>query len=167
MLASNHMSYLDPVILGSMAPRQLCFLAKQELFRNIFFGTFLKKLDVFPLKRNSADFSALRLAQRLLQAGKALLLFPQGTRIPVLQRSDFQKGVGFLAQRMRVPVVPVRIFGTDIALSPGSKKITRTDISVIFGTPLWIGDAETPESFTNRLFDEIQKLSLTKKSFKR
>ena len=80
ILASNHASYLDPPALAAACPRIVSFLAKEGLFRNVFFGRFISSLNAFPIKTHSADFGALRLAIKELKAGKVLTIFPEGGR---------------------------------------------------------------------------------------
>jgi len=76
ILASNHVSYLDPIVLGAISPRKLNFMAKEELFCHPLISWFLSRVGAFPVKRDSADLSALKYALRRLREGKALILFP-------------------------------------------------------------------------------------------
>src|ERR1043166_9166086 len=69
LLVANHSSVLDPPLVGGMTPRRLTFLAKAELFRVPGIGAFLRRLGAQPLRREGADPSALRVAQRVLQDG--------------------------------------------------------------------------------------------------
>ncbi len=80
LIVANHSSVLDPPLVGGMCPRQLTYLAKAELFRVPGLGGLIRRLGAQPLRREGADPSALRTAQRVLAEGKALLVFPEGTR---------------------------------------------------------------------------------------
>lgn len=133
ILASNHISYLDPVILAVASPRKLNFMAKRELFRNRLIGPFLMGLGAFPVKRDSADLSALKEAIRRLRQGLGLVLFPEGSRGFGTQAQEPQAGIGFLAAKTAVPVVPAFIKGTDLALPRGARRIKAARISVSFG----------------------------------
>ena len=131
-MASNHLSYLDPIALGIANPRKLSFMAKKDLFKNRFFSKLLSAVNAMPLKRNQADLSALKGAIKRLKEGSAMVLFPEGSRTS--QRAH--PGVAFLAISAGVPIVPARIQGTDIALPKGSRFIRPTKITVYFGEPI-------------------------------
>ena len=80
LLASNHSSLLDPPLIGCVLPRELDYLAKTELFRIPGFGALIRRLNAHPVDRSGSDSAALRLALRLLGDGRAVLVFPEGTR---------------------------------------------------------------------------------------
>src|SRR5437762_2318878 len=80
LLASNHVSYLDPMILGITTGRRLNYMAKDSLFKNKVFGFVLPRLGAFPIKRKTADTGALKECFRRIREGGPLLLFPEGTR---------------------------------------------------------------------------------------
>ena len=80
ILASNHVSNLDPVILRLSTKQKLHFLAKESLFKNKIFGALIACLGAFPIRRDSADIGALKEAIRRLKKGHPLLVFPEGTR---------------------------------------------------------------------------------------
>lgn len=138
ILASNHLSYLDPAVLGAACRRKLNFMARDDLFRIPFFGWFIRRTGAFPVKRNSADRAALKEATRRLNAGKALSLFPEGSRSGDGTFSEPQPGIGFLAAKLKCPVIPVFIKGTDKAFPKGAKFIRRAKISVCFGKQITI-----------------------------
>ncbi len=132
-MASNHTSYLDPVALAAACPRKLDFMAKEELFANPLFAGFLSRVGVFPVKRNSADLSALKEAMRRVEQGGVLALFPEGSRRFDGASTQPHAGIGFLAAKLNVPVIPVFIRGSDSALPKGAKFIRPVRICVYFG----------------------------------
>ncbi len=160
ILASNHISFLDPVILGVACPRRLNFLARHDLFRNPAFGWLLLHLNVVPLKRGAADLSALKEAMARLRAGKGLLLFPQGTR---QQGSEFfggaRPGVGFLAAKLNVPVIPAFIQGTERAMPRGTKFIHPAKVKLIFGKQILIERGMPYRAFAGNVMEKIRHLS--------
>src|SRR5471030_135232 len=79
ILASNHISNLDPVVLGICSVRRLNFMAKIELFHGLL-GFFLTNLGAFPVKRGEADFGAMKEALKRLKKGHGVLIFVEGTR---------------------------------------------------------------------------------------
>ncbi len=114
VLASNHVSNIDPVIVGLAAMRELHFLAKEELFRaSRLFGWLIRKYNALPVRRGSADAAAIKCWSRVLRSGQTLVLFPEGTRSKTGEIAQFKPGVGMLAIRNRVPVVPTLIQGLD------------------------------------------------------
>ncbi len=111
LLCSNHMSNLDPPTIAVMVPRQLRFLAKEELFHNKPFAWLIRHLGATPITRGGADVSAVKTCIRILRSGENLLMFPQGTRRPQLREKDVKPGAVTIAQRSGVPIVPVAICG--------------------------------------------------------
>ncbi|RKY40772.1 MAG: 1-acyl-sn-glycerol-3-phosphate acyltransferase [Candidatus Omnitrophota bacterium] len=155
ILASNHLSFLDPVVLGVACPRRLYFLAKEELFRNSLFSLFIRVLGAIPLRRNYSDLKAIKKSLAVLNKENPLVIFPQGTR----ERYDgIKEGVGFLAKKSKSPVVVARIIGTDKVLPKGEKKIRLKKIKVIFDK---LSDNAYPESyqeFSLKVFERIMNL---------
>ena len=145
MLVANHSSFLDPPLGGAVTPRQLGFLAKEELFRIPLFGRLIHALNARPLRRGGADPKALRAALRVLDEGRALLVFPEGTRGEEGVLRTPKAGAGMLAVLSGVPVVPVYIEGSgrvwprDRALPRPGKVIVR------FGPPLRFARGEGSE----------------------
>src|SRR5256885_1280662 len=83
LIVSNHVSIADPVVLISVSPRPLVFMAKQELYRARFAGLFLRWWGgAFPVRRGQNDIRAVRDALALIHAGESLVVFPEGTRHP-------------------------------------------------------------------------------------
>jgi 1-acyl-sn-glycerol-3-phosphate acyltransferase len=112
LVVSNHMSYADPVILMATFKRPLIFMAKEELWRKPKGARWFNAWGgAFPVRRGQNDFKAVRQAIELLRAGHAVVLFPEGTRhLEGLGRP--QAGVGYLASRAGMPVLPIAINGT-------------------------------------------------------
>jgi 1-acyl-sn-glycerol-3-phosphate acyltransferase len=146
ILAGNHVSYLDPALLWSAAPRETHFIAKSELFDNAFLGWALPRVWAFPINRASADREAIQRATDLLKCGEPIGMFPEGTRRKpgaVLGEGDLGEahaGVAFIAMRAGVPVVPVGITGTDKALPPGAKLPRFPRVTIKFGPPVTVED---------------------------
>ena len=136
LVVANHSSILDPPLVGGMAPRPLCYLAKEELFRIPLFGRFIRGLNARPLKRDGADPRALRTALRLLEDGQALLVFPEGTRGDEGTLRAPKAGAALLAVLSGVPVVPAYVQGSG-RVWPRGQTLPRTGkVIVSFGPPL-------------------------------
>jgi|SRR5690348_6720599 1-acyl-sn-glycerol-3-phosphate acyltransferase len=136
LLVANHSSVLDPPLVGGAAPRPLTFLAKAELFKVPGFGALIRRLHAQPLRREGADPSALRAAQRVLQEGGALLVFPEGTRGDEGQLRPAKPGAALLAMQSGVPVVPVYVSGSGRAWPRGRRLPRPAKVRVTFGAPL-------------------------------
>ena len=148
ILAGNHVSYLDPVLLWCVAPHKTHFMARAELFDVPVVRWVSAHVYAFPVSRGSADREAIQRATTLLTRGEPVGMFPEGTRRAVGVDSEdstlgeAHSGVAFIAMRAGVPVVPVGISGTEKALPRGAKIPRFARVSVRFGAPV------LPEEFT-------------------
>jgi len=158
ILASNHISNLDPVLLGICSVRRLNFMAKIELFKGVL-GFILTRLGSFPVKRGEADLGAMKEALKRLKNGRVVLIFVEGTRRIGNATPKAQAGVGFLAIKSGVPIIPVYVKGTNQVMAPGSKSIKRGFVSATFGEPFYVNDAPTYEEASQRILDKIYALA--------
>lgn len=133
ILASNHVSHLDPPALSCASPRALHFMARHDLFNNWVFAALIRALNAFPVKREGADFTALKGAVRRLKAGEPLLIFPEGRRSRTGEIQAAQPGVGFLSIIAGVPILPVYVEGTATAMPKGARFIKPRTVFVYFG----------------------------------
>ncbi len=158
VLAGNHVSYLDPVVLGVACPVDVFFMAKEELFKGMF-GVLLKNVNAFPVHRNTADLGAIRMAMRVVAAGKGLVIFPEGARQPEGMLGAGLPGAGFIAQKLSVPVVPAFVRGTAQALPPNAKKIKYCRLHVAFGKPILFERRMPNQDAASLIMDRIKELS--------
>ena len=136
ILAANHQSVLDPALIGSVCPRELDYMAKAELFRIPGLSGLIRRLNAHPVDRTGSDSAALRLAIRLLGEGRAVLVFPEGTRGTEGRLQPARAGAGMLAALSEAPVVPVFVQGTGRALPRGAVLPRPTRVTVTFGAPI-------------------------------
>lgn len=134
ILASNHLSNMDPPLLCLSYPGQICWMAKVELIRMPVLGRILLKLGAFPVRRGENDRDAIRRARELLEMGYVIGMFPEGTRQKEGAFGEPQAGVGLLAMTPGVPVIPIRIRGTGDILQGG--RFHRAKVSVTVGPPV-------------------------------
>jgi 1-acyl-sn-glycerol-3-phosphate acyltransferase len=158
ILASNHLSNVDPMLLGICSVRRINFMAKIELFKG-FLGFVLSNVGSFPVKRGESDFGAMREALRRLKEGRVILIFVEGTRRINDEPTKAQAGAGFLAIKSGVPVVPVYLRGTDKVMAPGTKFFKRNPVSATFGEPFFVKAAPTYEEASQRILDKIYDLA--------
>jgi 1-acyl-sn-glycerol-3-phosphate acyltransferase len=160
ILASNHASHLDPLVLAAAIPRKVRFMGRQNLFTfNPFFGWFIRDLGAFPVKRKTGDITAFKKALRFLKNGEPLGMFPEGTRQANGILGQPQAGVGMLASRLGVPIVPAFIKGTEEAFPKGSKVLHPSRISVRFGKQINVERRTPYQDIAQRVMQEIRQLS--------
>ena len=136
VLASNHQSFLDPMVVGLGLPRQVHYMARDSLFRNFAFGRLISSLNAFPVKRNTADLGAIKESLRRLKNGKLVLLFGEGTRTHDGRIAPLQSGIVMLARKARVPVIPVVIDGAFEAWPRHNIFWQFQSIRVVYGEPM-------------------------------
>jgi 1-acyl-sn-glycerol-3-phosphate acyltransferase len=162
ILACNHASCLDPIVLGSGCLRSVHFMARDTLFHNRFLAFWMKAVGVIPVKRNSADFSALKHSLRTVRSGEGLAIFPEGTRRTIDKAFiNPEPGIGFLADKAGVPVIPAFVSGTSEILPKGvGKKINfGKKIVLRFGKEIHIERGKPYQEISNTIMAEIKKLS--------
>jgi 1-acyl-sn-glycerol-3-phosphate acyltransferase len=144
IIASNHLAWTDIPLVVCHLHRKVVYMAKEEYFSSKI-AWLVRFLGAFPVKRGEADRQALRTAEEQLKKGNILVIFPEGTRSRTRTMAVARAGMGLIALRTGVPVVPVAIWGSENALkklgapvtisygqpmvlTPKGKKITREDI---------------------------------------
>jgi 1-acyl-sn-glycerol-3-phosphate acyltransferase len=113
IICSNHIYWLDPLAVAAAFPAsyKIHFMAKKEIFSNIFFSYILKKAHAFPVNRQDADYSAVKKAYQLLKEGQVLGLFPEGSRSKNGEIQKAYNGAALISVRSGVPILPIAIAG--------------------------------------------------------
>lgn len=161
ILACNHLSNFDPVIMGGFAAkrRHSIYLAKKEVLSWPIIGRVLKHYGYIFIdrKKKGGDLHSLKEALKVLKDGESLALFPEGTRSKTGKMGKAKAGVGFLVYHSQTPVVPIRVINTNkLPFTWGPK--------VIFGKPFTIKADETRpikeqyQEFADKVMNEIKKL---------
>lgn len=127
IICSNHISNLDPPVVGITSPRDIYFMAKGELFEKRILGKLLTGIHAFPVKRGISDRNALRTGLKILKNNDTLGLFPEGTRSKTGEVGQPLAGAGFFALRSNAVIIPCAIIGPYKAW----KKLT-----VVYGKPM-------------------------------
>ncbi|MFH1198952.1 MAG: lysophospholipid acyltransferase family protein [Candidatus Omnitrophota bacterium] len=159
ILAGNHLSYIDPAVLGCGCARRISFMAKEELFRKFFARVWLKGVGAFAVKRSAADLSALKEALKRVKEGGILALFPEGGRVQDSFSSSPHAGIGFLAVKLGCPVIPVFIRGSDKVLPRGAKFTRFHKVSVRYGQAIQIGKHKDYAQIAEDIMQGIRNLS--------
>lgn len=137
IVVANHLSMVDPPLLGASIPRRIIFMAKEELFVNSFSRFVCENYGSFPVKRDQLDGKAIRTARELLEDGKVLGMFPEGRRSRNGLLQSAEAGAALLASHAGAPLLPVGISGTD-NIKGLSVIYRRPHIKVTIGKPFML-----------------------------
>ncbi len=158
LLASNHLSNLDPPILGSLIPFEIFYLGKAELFKNKIFGAILRHINVISVKRGVLDMKAIKQVQGALTDGYSVLVFPEGTR----RGKVIKPGVGLFAMSVKKPIVPIYLENTD---EVGACMLFKKRMKMVIGEPIpveyfsdWEENKASYQKLADYIFEKIQEL---------
>ncbi|WP_066497011.1 lysophospholipid acyltransferase family protein [Abyssisolibacter fermentans] len=153
VICGNHVSLLDPVIVGIICPRKINFMAKKELFNNILLRKLFLSIGAFPVDRAKADVSAIKKSLKLLKNEEVLGIFPEGTRVKTKDSSNTKAGISMIAIKAKAPVLPVYI-------DTNYKLFSKVKINI--GDPIFLdeyyGKKNTNEDYKTLSIDIMDKL---------
>jgi len=152
---SNHISFLDPIVIGCLLPRPISFMAKAELFKNPLLRWIIKHLGAFPVKRGTADLSAIKNALQVLKEGKIFGIFPEGTRSRTGELLNFSHGIASIAHRSKAKIIPITITNGYTLFKP---------ITVRIGKPLDFDRYFNQKSNTQLLEQMVEEMEAAIKS---
>jgi 1-acyl-sn-glycerol-3-phosphate acyltransferase len=145
LVLANHQSFFDPIMLGLASPRPLVYLARKTLFKPPWFAWLISSLNAVPVDQEGVAKEGFKAILKHLQAGEAVVVFPEGTRTETGALSPLKPGVQLLIKRLRMPIVPMGIAGAFEALawwekvprlSPLFGEATRSSVAVTVGEPI-------------------------------
>jgi len=136
LVAANHASHLDPPFIGAVMPHQMAFFARKSLWKPGLASWWMDGVGAIPVDRDGSDLAAIKRVLGTLAAGRPIALFPEGTRSPDGRLQPAKAGVGLIACKTGVPVVPCRIFDSHLALGRAGGFRPGTPIDIVFGRPL-------------------------------
>ncbi|MEM0966734.1 MAG: lysophospholipid acyltransferase family protein [Verrucomicrobiota bacterium] len=158
LLAANHISYLDPPAIGVSFRRPIHYFARDTLFRGPA-DRILRGVNAVPVNnRGGSDLTAMRRALDVLKEGEGLLVFPEGTRSPDGNFLEPRRGIGLLACKGGVPVLPARLFGTFEALGRGRKPRFGVPLRIRFGPLLQPEEFDPGRSAKDRFDQAAEKI---------
>lgn len=154
IVASNHISFIDPPVVGSSISREAFFAAKKELFANRMFGKLISHFNAFPVKRAEFDLTALKKSVEALKSGGVLIMFPEGTRSRSRDMLPFKRGVGYLVEKTGAAVLPAYISGSNRL----KENLFRSGGIVLrFGEPLYrLAEKHQGDDRYERIAGEVQ-----------
>lgn len=156
LIASNHQSFLDPVLVAVHLWRECSYMARDSLFHGQF-ARLIRYLNAFPVRRGTADMAAIKEALRRLKRGECLVAFPEGTRTRDGRLQPLIGGVVLIARKARAPIVPTIVLGAFEAWPREAKRPRAQRILVSYGEPITVeqmgrlGDAEIVAELERRL----------------
>ncbi len=159
IIASNHRSYADPVVLTMPMKRPVTYMAKEELFHNKIFGAFIRFLGAFPVKRGAGDMQVIDDCVDILESGRNVVIFPEGTRSKENKVGRGKTGVALIAAKSGADVLPMGIVFEGPKLHFRSK-VTLKIGKLIKSEELDIGDGSPKQLklIKKRIMDSITEL---------
>lgn len=166
LLASNHISYFDPIAVAFVtdrAGRRVRTMTKVELFEHWIMGPIMRGFGNIPVDRGSADARALELAAATLAAGECVVVYPEGTLSGNLEPMAGRTGVARLAKAAGLPIVPLGLWGTHRVIPPfapdGATRKPRPRwgcaVTAVLGEPVVVGPSDNPREATDRIMGGI------------
>ncbi len=147
IVAANHVSYMDPPVLGAYCPRKISYMAKVELFRMPILGPLIRSLGAYPVDRGGSAKTAIKRSVEVLGQGGAIGIFPEGTRnLDGSVRP--QTGAALLASLTGAAVVPAALVGT-------GKWMQLHPIKVAYGSPLRLPQRKATREELAKFTDDI------------
>ncbi len=158
IIACNHVSFLDPPLVGIAFDEMVYSFARKTLFDHPLAAKILRSWQVLAVDRDKPDTASLKNIIRLLRDGNKVIMFPEGTRSYDGVPQSAEAGVGLFIAKSKAPVLPVRLFGTYEAYPRGAKTLRPAKITLVVGD-LWQPDlksyAESGKELYQVLADEV------------
>ena len=158
IIAPNHVSFLDPPLVGSGFDRECRFMARHDLWDKKIMNWLMPRMGAFPVHRGKMDRKAIRLGLEALEKGYALVVFPEGARSDdgTLQKGEL--GAALFVQKSGAPVVPTAVIGAHEMLPPHAKKLKRSKLKCVYGRPLRFEPGTTREEIIRTIMRSIAAL---------
>ncbi len=171
IIASNHVSFLDPPFIGGAFKEPIFYFARKTLFDHPVANFILTRVNALPVNQDKPELSVLKKMIALLKEDEKVLIFPEGERTHDGQlKAEGQPGIGMIVTKSGAPVLPVRLFGPEKALPRGGKKLKKHPVTLVVGELIDLSDIaenkdlstkERYEKISLRIMEEIAKLELT------
>lgn len=171
IIASNHVSFIDPPFIGAAYKQPIYYFARKTLFDHPVSNFLFSRVNAIPVNQDKPELSILKKVIALLKADEKVLIFPEGERSQTGElRREGEPGVGMIVTKSKVPILPIRLFGAEKVLPRGSNKIKRHPVTLVVGELIDVSDLledkslstkDRYQAISNRIMEEIAKLELT------
>ena len=168
IIASNHVSFLDPPLIGSTIRTPIFYFARKTLFDHPIANYLFMRCNALPVNQEKPELSVLKQIIQLLRDEEQVLIFPEGERSwDGTLNMEGQPGIGMIVSKAGKPVIPVRLFGAEKALPRGGKKLVKHPVTLVVGEPInfaevisdsSIGSKEKYQLIANRIMESIASL---------
>lgn len=166
LIVSNHVSFLDPPLVGIAHKHGVYFLARKTLFTG-FAAWLYPRWNSIPIDQENPDMSSLKNVIKRLKGGDRVVMFPEGERSWDGQMLAAKAGVGLIVSKAKVPVLPVRLFGAHEALPRGQAFWKNKQVTLVVGEPIQFPEEElagkgrdTYQAIADRIMSEIAAIKL-------
>lgn len=158
LIAANHCSFLDPLLVAVSFPEEIHFLARKTLFDNKYFGWFITNLNSHPISGDGKDMAVFRAVSAILDKEKKVLLFPEGKRSFDGTLQPLKQGVALMALKNDVPIIPCWIEGS-IKAWPRHRKLPHIfgKITCVFGNPIYPAKGEDTKECLKIMMAELEE----------
>tara|TARA_R110000850_G_scaffold167905_1_gene292914 strand:- start:35 stop:676 length:642 start_codon:yes stop_codon:yes gene_type:complete len=171
IIASNHVSFVDPPFIGGAFKKPIYYFARKTLFDHPVANFLLTRVNALPVNQDKPELSVLKKIISLLKADERVLIFPEGERsYDGVMKMEGEPGIGMIVTKAKVPVLPIRIFGAEKALPRGEKRLHRHPVTLVVGEPICFDEIEKDESLgskekyqaiANKIMQAIERLELS------
>jgi 1-acyl-sn-glycerol-3-phosphate acyltransferase len=166
VLAPVHRSFIDFSLTSSITKRRMRYMGKDSLWNVALLGKLCSALGAYPVRRGGADREALKRTIEVLEGGEPVVIFPEGTRQSGPKVKELFEGAAYVASKVGVPIVPVGIGGSEMALRKGKKLPRPVKVTIVVGEPIpppppsegGRTSRRAVHELTLRLRDEVQRL---------
>ncbi len=166
LIASNHESFLDPPLVGTLYHDEMFYLARKTLMTGPLLKWIYLAWNSIPVDQDRPDMTSLKTIIKLLSSGRRVLIFPEGERSLDGNFGSAQPGVGLIAVKSNAVIQPIRIRGAREALPRGSGRVRFSQISLHIGPPIRLTDEELAtakgkhgyQHIADRIMDAVKAL---------
>jgi len=160
ILAGNHTSVIDGLVVMAAYPKRVYFLAAESVFKHKFLGFMARQLGYIPVKRGGFNLEAIKEAIRILESRNTIGIFPEGRITDDEKLVEGKKGVAVIAKKTDTPVIPFAIEGAYYAWPRLQKYPRRHPVKISFGEPLDIREYEIPEELVRDVMEQIREIKI-------
>lgn len=165
ILCSNHISYIDPLVIAAFFPRYIFFMAKREVFVNKFLASVVTFFNSFPVNRDAFNRQAVKYSISILNDEEVIGIFPEGTRSTDGVIRKGHRGLGLISIKANCPILPVALSGTNKIIQKPRKRLFFPKVKIAFGKLIEIkkiiennDDKTATNIILNKTMDSIKDL---------